>query len=108
LRREGGILGQTAIPSLNHSARGGELGEKTTSPFTEELVELLPGDLIIGYTDGATETLSRLQLSALCEEALDAGQTPKAIADAIIDKVIKNRGPDDQADDTTVFVVKVK
>lgn len=112
LRRVGGIIERKDIPSLNSSARGAPLWELNPWPVTDETVELQTGDLLVGYTDGVTDgvddTLSRAGICALSETALEENTTPLELTEIIINKVVRTRKPDGEADDATVFVIKVK
>jgi GAF domain-containing protein len=108
LRYVGGIIEHKNIPNLHSSARGAQLWGFIASPVTEEVVDLRSGDLLIGYTDGVNEALTRAEISALGEKALEMSESPTDLVEAIIGKVMELRKIDGQADDVTVFVIRVK
>jgi PAS domain S-box-containing protein len=79
--------------------------------FHQQAVELLPGDIVVMYTDGVTEAHHRGQ-ELFGEDRLMqliAGTRPDvdAVADCIVDAVIAY-GPSEPRDDLAVIVVQIE
>jgi serine phosphatase RsbU (regulator of sigma subunit) len=79
--------------------------------FQERTLELTPGDTIVLYTDGVTETINdtreQFELERLVEAARrHAGQVPKQTLHAILGEVLRFKGRVNQRDDITLMVVR--
>ena len=82
-------------------------------PYEEETVPLLPGDLLVIYSDGVTDAINTRQelwgearLTAVVKEHRDAGAS--ALIDHIIAAVQSHAGEAPQMDDITLVVIKRK
>lgn len=93
------------------TAGGVVLGIMEQFPFEEENVTLEPGDLLVVFSDGVTDSADpqserfgeqRLQDVLLAHREQDAA----AIRDAIIRAAVRHAGSAPQADDMTLMVVK--
>lgn len=84
----------------------------TLSPYEEQTVELLSGDLLVFYTDGVTEAMSRDQSEEFGRKRLlrcirsHRDQSSREIEQAIINEVQSFSGGQ-QSDDITLIVLKV-
>lgn len=92
---------------------GTVLGPFSGSRYREERIRLLPGDLIVFYTDGVTEALSpageefgTARLASLAGEL--AGQPSAAICRRIVEAVHQHAGSDAVGDDLTLVVLQVR
>jgi phosphoserine phosphatase RsbU/P len=92
-------------------AGGVVLGIMETFPFEEESVALEPGDTLVVFSDGVTDSADpqserfgehRLKEVLQAHTELDAG----AIRDAIMRAAVRHAGSAAQADDMTLMVVK--
>jgi GAF domain-containing protein len=108
LRAEVGAINVSALPELRSGARGGSLWEMNPAPVTEEVVELSTDDLLIGFTDGVSDPLGYTGIASIGERGIDQGWSPKEIAELIIKRVAEVTTVEDERDDATVFVVRVK
>jgi sigma-B regulation protein RsbU (phosphoserine phosphatase) len=88
------------------------LGIMETNKYEEEKENLNSGDMILFYTDGATDILDEKEeefgeekLIELVKENLKL--TAKEITEKIIDEIKKFQGVQEQADDITLIVVKI-
>ena len=100
------------LPNLNGQARGPILGGPDV-PFalTADHQNLVKGDVIIGYTDGAgsEKALSRDEIRQLVTAGLEE-EPPRSlqvIADNVLAKALK-RQPPDLRDDATVILIRVR
>jgi sigma-B regulation protein RsbU (phosphoserine phosphatase) len=93
------------------TAHGLALGITRDTEFEQKTVDLLPGDVILFYTDGTVDTLNeqgeafgdaRLQ-EVLCEHRAEPAE---AIADAIDGAVQEWAGGVAQYDDLTLIVIR--
>jgi len=85
------------------------LGILPDQPFTEQRVDIQPGDVILAYTDGATEArrgrdqFGMARMEKALRELVD--EPAQAIADGVFREVCAFRD-DPWADDITILVVK--
>jgi serine phosphatase RsbU (regulator of sigma subunit) len=92
-------------------ARGLALGITRDAQFEQKTVDLLPGDVVLFYTDGAVDTLNRAEeefgearLSALLSE--HKAEPAESIADRIDAAVLAWAAGEAQFDDLTLIVIK--
>jgi putative methionine-R-sulfoxide reductase with GAF domain len=115
----GGDVERFPLPSAN-DAEGGICGGLADGPRNAQSRELLPGNLLIFFTDGVSGPLSWNAAEQRYEDtderakqiitraallALDGG--PKAIADAIMAEVLGCIAECPDPDDATILVVRV-
>jgi serine phosphatase RsbU (regulator of sigma subunit) len=84
------------------------LGGELKFPLAEERSELLPGDILIAYTDGVTDSITGKHVSekigSIIPQAIHSlNSGPRGIAESIFDYSSEHLN-----DDATVLVVKVK
>jgi serine phosphatase RsbU (regulator of sigma subunit) len=74
-------------------------------------IELSPGDVVVGYTDGVAEQYRAFDANHVNNLVMDVlvqqGDDPKDIANAIM-QGSKRQHLDGFDDDATVFVVRIK
>jgi serine phosphatase RsbU (regulator of sigma subunit) len=80
-------------------------------PYQEDVAELLPGDVVVVYSDGITEAvdLRQAQFGDLKIESVVSGCRSRGAAgiiDAIVSAVREHAGSAPQADDMTIVVIK--
>jgi sigma-B regulation protein RsbU (phosphoserine phosphatase) len=86
---------------------------KTTTPYEEATVDLVPGDLIVLFTDGVSEAMDRSGKDYGEERLLQLllsvhkGDSHEVL-NAIHQDVISYAGGAPQSDDITLMVVKVR
>jgi phosphoserine phosphatase RsbU/P len=86
---------------------------KTFIPYQSEEIQLLPNDLIVLFTDGISEALSK-EGEEFSDEKLEeiatnrAGNSAAEILKNIIDEVQKFSAGTVQSDDITLMIIKVK
>ncbi len=87
------------------------LGVEADANYSSSVIEIMPGQLLVLYTDGVTEAyggergvfgLSRLRNLVLGLEDWDANN----VVDAIFKRVIQFRGQPDLSDDLTVLTIR--
>jgi sigma-B regulation protein RsbU (phosphoserine phosphatase) len=108
-------------PPIHYRARDGTLMELTATgiamgalpdaPYTQDSVQMAPGDILILYTDGITEAenvqlemfgMERLEKTILSSRMLPA----KELSQAILDAVRSFTGEHPQSDDITLMVIR--
>ncbi|MCX6591412.1 MAG: GAF domain-containing protein [Acidobacteria bacterium] len=95
------------FPPTSHSSM--TLGEIGDSPMEEAGTELFEGDTIVGFTDGVTEcNLTWQDIMTMAGPLSDSCQQIAERAVAGIEGKQKRTCPDMEADDLSLFVVKVK
>jgi serine phosphatase RsbU (regulator of sigma subunit) len=114
-------------PLLHWSARARRLDEvgKGSLPlgtwlspiYEQEVVPVAPGDILVLYTDGLTESRNHLgrdygdeRLKRTLNRALleRAATSARAVRDAVLEDLSNFKGDVDQADDITMVVVRVR
>lgn len=90
------------------------LGAARESHYEERSISLEKGDMLVFYTDGVTEALSRdgqyygtMNLLNLLVEQIDNDYPSRRVVKAIVDDVLKFSEGVAQHDDITVVVVKI-
>jgi sigma-B regulation protein RsbU (phosphoserine phosphatase) len=87
------------------------LGVMPEAQYTDQILELAPGDLLVLYTDGVSEAqnsdhelfgFQRLESLILSQEDWNA----EAIASAIVDRVVNFSGGHDFSDDLTTVTMR--
>jgi serine phosphatase RsbU (regulator of sigma subunit)/transcriptional regulator with GAF, ATPase, and Fis domain len=87
------------------------LGVETDAHYSSSVIEIMPGQLLVLYTDGVTEAyggdrgvfgLSRLRNLVLGLEDWDANN----VVESIFKRVIQFRGQPDLSDDLTVLTIR--
>lgn len=101
------IRGQQVTPLASHGLLLGILNETT---YERSVLALSPGDLLVFFTDGITEAMSRANQAFRNEGIVRAiqssdGETAADIADAIWRSVQSHSA--DRADDQTLLVLKM-
>ena len=100
------------VVEIGHGAL--PLGTPMTSTYSEQRLELRPGDVLLLYTDGVSETADesgelfgyqRLH-SAFAEAA--SNSTATTIRDAILRTLWNFKGNAEQVDDVTIVVVRIR
>jgi sigma-B regulation protein RsbU (phosphoserine phosphatase) len=89
---------------------GTALGIFENSTFEERAIGLLPGDLIVLYTDGVTDVIgydeSMFEMNRLIDVVnANAGRTAEAIVAAVRDAVDAYSDPDQPRDDITMLAI---
>jgi serine phosphatase RsbU (regulator of sigma subunit) len=99
------------LPKRNGPAETQLLGAERFMSFGEECIEVQPGDLLIGYTDGVnearvtnTDLFGIRRIKAIAIEKQD--ESPEAIANAIF-HAAKAHSQGQMADDVTIVVVRI-
>lgn len=92
-------------------ARGIILGEFTEIELEEKKVELLPGDILVCYTDGVTDTINAQQQSFNEERLFEIisshhDATAEEMLSAILDEIRRFAGDTAQTDDLTLVIVR--
>jgi sigma-B regulation protein RsbU (phosphoserine phosphatase) len=93
------------------TARGVIMGEFDTIDLEEREVEIHPGDLILLYTDGVTDTINEQQ-EAFGEKRLkailtaDGNNSVEALLDSILQSLEEFRGNANPEDDITIVVAR--
>jgi len=90
------------------------LGLIRGTDYTQTAVELCPGDLLLLYTDGITETRNgsgeELGIDGLLERVrslpVDSQNDPAAFGAALVEKLRQFRGTASQRDDETLVVIR--
>ena len=113
LRREGeGRYQPVRIPG-----EGMVVGVIQDEPYTMNTIELLPGDVLIAYTDGITDAVDfemrRFGRQRLLDGAMELlAEQPDASADEVLQRVFWSMrqfsGLANQADDETLVVVRIE
>ncbi len=103
----GGKLREIAPPGM---AVGIDTGELFDTVLADEVQPLQRGDVIVIYTDGVTEAQDpggrEFGREPLEEAILASAPTgAKAVADAILDRLARFRGPAEQSDDITLITL---
>jgi phosphoserine phosphatase RsbU/P len=108
---------ENCFQELGEGLEGFPLGYITGETYTEQSVRLHPGDMILAFSDGATEVfspsgeqLTHIGLMQLAEKTLRDLQRPLALPDfsaALLDGVHRYRGSDGElADDITLLTLR--
>jgi phosphoserine phosphatase RsbU/P len=93
------------------SATGIAVGALPDSPYTQESVQLVPGDILVLYTDGITEAenaglemfgTGRLEKTIIASHGLSAQEICQEILDAVRSFI----GDHPQSDDITLMVIR--
>ena len=92
-------------------ARGIILGEFESIELEEDEVEMLPGDVLVCYTDGVTDAINAQQQSfdeGRLIEIISSHQdaTAEEMLSAILDEIRRFTGDTAQTDDMTLVIVK--
>lgn len=92
-------------------SHGPFFGNPKREPLMDYRVELSPGDVVVGYTDGVAEEKTGFDANHVSTLVMDAllqkSDGPKDIAEAII-QGSRRHHPEGFKDDATVFVIRVK
>jgi serine phosphatase RsbU (regulator of sigma subunit) len=88
------------------------LGPFTDARVHAESVSLAVGDVVVFYTDGATDVrppyaLDELELTRIVEVAVRSGHTAEAIADGLRDALARVLAFEDRDDDIALLVLRV-
>jgi sigma-B regulation protein RsbU (phosphoserine phosphatase) len=84
---------------------------KTTVPYEQGTVQLAPGDLLVLFTDGVSEAMSRESVE-YGEERLESvlrhamGLPAEAVLSAVHDDVMRHARGASQSDDITMMVIR--
>jgi phosphoserine phosphatase RsbU/P len=103
---------RAADGTLNElAATGIAMGAMDDAEYTQEIVKLAPGDIIVLYTDGITEAenaqLEMFGVERLEKTILAGAQLPsKDLSDEILDAVKIFTGGHPQSDDITLMVIR--
>jgi sigma-B regulation protein RsbU (phosphoserine phosphatase) len=96
------------------NASGVVIGVVEGAEYEEQIVQLLPGDTLVFFTDGVTEiqdvTGEEFGSSRLCRtaSATDAADlSAQGLADRLMELVINFSDPHGRRDDMTILVVKI-
>ena len=106
LRRKGGV-----VETLEF--KGMAMGFVPAPPATAHTIHLEPGDLVLFYTDGITEAMNK-EYEFFGEERLmrclaqEGDKEASAVIESIVAHVADFSGGEDQHDDITLLVMKVK
>ena len=105
------LLFSSANPTRSLTARGIALGLTHTASYDAQIISIRPGDLLLVYSDGISETMNRAREQfgpKRIQELLDRNRTrPSAeIIDALFDSVHTHAQQDSLHDDMTVLIVK--
>jgi serine phosphatase RsbU (regulator of sigma subunit) len=89
------------------------LGFQETATYPEGSVQLAPGDLLLLYTDGVTDSVNESEETLGMIRLLDwarrqAGKPPAELKESLVHMVGQFCGKSRQADDLTVLVVQYK
>lgn len=103
------IRGESSLPLDSH---GMLLGIAPDVPYERSSLPLLPGDILVFFTDGITEAMSRRQQFFRTEGILQAisgraGDTAAEIADAVWQGMETHLSGAHAADDRTLLVLKL-
>jgi serine phosphatase RsbU (regulator of sigma subunit) len=105
------VAGQVEITELKEG--GTVLGLFPSMAYDEARVDLLPGDLVVAFTDGVTEAVNAAdeefgedRLKRLLAESV--GQTAQEVSTRLAAGVREWMGAAEQHDDVTVVVMVVK
>lgn len=87
------------------------LGVDDSVTFTEKSIDLLPGDILVLYTDGVTEAINTIEqmygLDRLCAVIRDqAERTPGEIIEAVLSDLQTFTKDMEQFDDITLVIIK--
>jgi sigma-B regulation protein RsbU (phosphoserine phosphatase) len=89
------------------------IGTFINGPYEQETIQLQSGDILVVYTDGATEALNPAgvefgeeKLRSILVESL--GLSARKLTEKVLAKVLEWQGQASQHDDITLIVVKVK
>jgi ligand-binding sensor domain-containing protein/serine phosphatase RsbU (regulator of sigma subunit) len=103
-----------SVTGLESSGSKVPLGVYKEKDFTEDHVQLSPGDIVVLFTDGISEARNSQQefygsenLKRFLESLDTVNLSSKEIVDKIMDDIGRFSGGVDQFDDITVVVVKV-
>jgi sigma-B regulation protein RsbU (phosphoserine phosphatase) len=106
------LRGDGTVRALDES--GLPIGVFDDSRYSESVVDFLPGDILVLYTDGVTEAIDsqdesfgveRLEMIVRASSDLSAHEICRAVAAAVRDFSADVGGPDD---DLTISIIKVK
>jgi sigma-B regulation protein RsbU (phosphoserine phosphatase) len=88
------------------------LGVDETAGYQTSRLKLVPGDMIVCYTDGVTEAMnearevySEAKLAKVAAEC--AGKNPRETVEYIMKSVKNHAGKEPQSDDITILAVKI-
>jgi serine phosphatase RsbU (regulator of sigma subunit) len=95
-----------ACPAEGSTASGGMIGHPLKTPLAAERTEVHTGDIIIAYTDGVGELITREEMVEIGLRHL--GDSIGVIAEEIFTSALNKNAGDSLADDATVLVVRVK
>ena len=93
------------------AARGILLGVLSDIALEEKSIDVLPGDLLVFFTDGVTEAMNASRelfgndrLRAIV--SAHTGSSARQLLDAVVEAVQSYADPDNQSDDISIFVIK--
>ena len=97
------------IPGNDSVAKGLMFGVKANR-FGADRFNLRPGDVVVAYTDGVSDRISRQQIHDLARAAIEDTQSASQLANIILNRATEaaRRAQDGKVDDATVVVVKIK
>ena len=90
-----------------------ETGVLKDAPYQSVKIQILPGELIVFYTDGVTEARNKAEEEYGEPRLIDAvsrssDRPAEAILETILDSVTQFTDGDLESDDLTLVVMKVK
>ena len=100
--------------SVTELAEAGLLfGFQDTATYPEGSIQLVPGDLLLLYTDGVTDSVNERDEMFGMTRLLDwargqPGKPPAEVKESLIDTIREFCGKSRQADDLTVLVVQYR
>lgn len=108
------LKSETSVSKLGSAGRQLPLGVKEDIQYTESRHQLKPGDVLLFFTDGVTETMNQFndfydtrRLTLLLEELDVSMLRAKDIVERVIEDVTLFSGGASQYDDITVVAIKV-